>query len=212
MIATDGTLPATADAVIIGAGIVGAATAASLAAGGRRVCVIDRAGPLAGTTAAGEGNLLVSDKLPGPELALALRSLALWREFAASDDGGEPRGAGFEFEPKGGVVVARSVADLAALRDLAAQQRSAGVEVAGLDETSLGDYEPHLAAGLAGGAWYPQDCQVQPMSAAMAYLDLARRGGHLVLARAEATALEPASPGSAPVLVTGAGRISAPVV
>jgi D-hydroxyproline dehydrogenase subunit beta len=205
VIATDGGLPATADAVIIGAGMVGAATAASLAANRGRVCVIDRAGPLAGTTAACEGNLLVSDKLPGPELSLALRSLALWREFAA-----EQGGAGFEFEPKGGVVVAHSPAQLAALRDLAGRQRSAGVAVTALDEAGLRDLEPHLAAGLAGGAWYPQDCQVQPMSATMAYLAAAR--GHLVLARAEATGLEPAADGSAPALVTSAGRISAPVV
>jgi glycine/D-amino acid oxidase-like deaminating enzyme len=204
VIATDDGLPATADAVIIGAGIVGAATAASLAAGGRRVCVIDRAGPLGGTTAACEGNLLVSDKLPGPELTLALRSLALWREFAAE------HGADFEFEPKGGVVAAHSPGQLAAVADLAGRQRAAGVEVSALDEAGLRELEPQLADGLAGGAWYPQDCQVQPMNAAMAYLAAARRRGRLVLARAEATGLEPTA--GAPVLVTGAGRISAPVV
>src|ERR1700754_718575 len=76
-------LPPAADVVVIGAGMVGAATAAALAAAGRRVLVVDRSGPLGGTTAAGEGNILVSDKLPGPELTLALRSVALWREFAA---------------------------------------------------------------------------------------------------------------------------------
>jgi glycine/D-amino acid oxidase-like deaminating enzyme len=81
--AADAALPATADAVIIGAGMVGAATAAALAAAGRRVCVIDRSGPCGGTTGAGEGNILVSDHLPGPGLSLVLRSLTLWREFAA---------------------------------------------------------------------------------------------------------------------------------
>ena len=69
MSAADAALPGTADAVIIGAGIVGAATAAALAATGRRVCVIDRGGPFAGTTGAGEGNILVSDHLPGPGLS-----------------------------------------------------------------------------------------------------------------------------------------------
>ena len=75
-------MPPSADAVVIGAGLVGAATAAALAATGRRVVVVDRRGPLGGTTAAGEGNILVSDKLPGPELTLALRSVALWRSLA----------------------------------------------------------------------------------------------------------------------------------
>src|ERR1700759_2871840 len=94
-IGTD-TMPRTADVVVIGAGMEGSATAAALAGAGRRVLVVDRSGPLGGTTAAGEGNILVSDKLPGPELALALWSVALWREFAA--EAGGVSEAGFEFE------------------------------------------------------------------------------------------------------------------
>src|SRR6201995_5611592 len=83
-------MPRSADAVVIGAGMVGASTAAALAAAGRRVVVVDRSGPLGGTTAAGEGNILVSDKLPGPELELALRSVALWQKFTdeVSETGG----------------------------------------------------------------------------------------------------------------------------
>src|ERR1700722_11774254 len=108
--------------------MIGAATAAFLAATGRRVCLIDRSGPLGGTTAAGEGNILVSDHLPGPDLTLALRSVALWRGVAAG------HGADFEFERKGGVVAARDPDQLAALLGQAARQRAAGAEVTGLDE------------------------------------------------------------------------------
>ena len=205
MSAAHATLPATADAVIIGAGIVGAATAAALAATKRRVCVIDRGGPFAGTTGAGEGNILVSDHMPGPGLTLALRSVRLWREFAAE------HGAQFEFEAKGGLVVAHDAAQLAGLLHQAARQRAAGAEVTGLDQASLREAEPRLAPGLAGGAFYPQDCQVQPMRAAVAYLAQARRHGGLSVARAEATGLEPAG-SAAPRVVTDRGRIAAPVV
>jgi glycine/D-amino acid oxidase-like deaminating enzyme len=197
-------LPATADAVIIGAGIIGAATAAFLAATGRSVCVLDRSGPLGGTTAAGEGNILVSDHLPGPDLSLALRSVALWQEFAAG------HGAEFEFEHKGGVVVAHDPGQLAALLAQAAAQRAAGAEVSSLDEAGLREAEPRIAPGLAGGAFYPQDCQVQPMRAALAFLARAGRPGGLTVARAEATGLEPA--GTALRLVTDRGAIAAPVV
>jgi glycine/D-amino acid oxidase-like deaminating enzyme len=202
----DAALPATADAVIIGAGMLGAATSAFLAATGRRVCVLDRSGPLGGTSAAGEGNILVSDHLPGPGLSLALRSVRLWRQFAAE------HGAEFEFEAKGGVVVAHDPAQLAGLRDQAGRQRAAGVEVTGLDSRGLREAEPCIAPGLAGGAFYPQDCQVQPMRAAMAYLARARRHGGLTVTRAEAVRLEPAAGGAAPCLVTDRGRIAAPVV
>jgi len=191
--------------VVIGAGMVGAATAAALAASGRRVCVVDRTGPLGGTTAAGEGNILVSDKLPGPELTLALRSIALWREFAAE------HGPAAEFEPKGGIVVAHDEQQLAALRDLGSRQAAAGVTVQPLDAGALRQAEPRLSADLAGGALYPQDAQVQPMRAALAYLALARRRGAVVVAGADAIALE-TTPGLVSALVTSRGRIATAVV
>ena len=198
-------LPATADVVVIGAGLVGAATAAALAVSGRRVCVVDRAGPLSGTTAAGEGNILVSDKLPGPELDLALRSAALWQAFAAE------HGPALEYEAKGGVVVAHDVPQLAALRELAERQRAAGVAVEVLNAGTLRGAEPRLSRHLAGGAFYPQDAQVQPMRAALAYLALARRCGAQVVGGAEVIALE-TTPARVSAVVTSRGRVATPVV
>ena len=61
------------DAIVIGAGIIGATTALSLTNAGLRVLVLDRGSVASGTTSAGEGNILVSDKEPGAELNLALR-------------------------------------------------------------------------------------------------------------------------------------------
>jgi D-hydroxyproline dehydrogenase subunit beta len=197
-------LPASADAVVIGAGMVGAAAAAWLAATGRRVCVIDRTGPLGGTSASGEGNILLSDKLPGPELSLALRSTQLWLDLA------EQAAGDIEFERKGGVVVAASQPQLDALAGLAEDQRAAGVQATALDQAGLREAEPQLAPGLPGGAFYPQDCQVQPMRAAMACLSRAAATGRLTVTRAEATGL--LTRHGAPHLVTDRGRVAAPVV
>src|SRR5882757_5008702 len=108
------------DVVVIGAGMVGAACAYYLARSGLDVTVVDR-GPVAGgTTGAGEGNLLVSDKLPGPELDLMLTSLELWAELDV-DVGG------FEFEHKGGLIVAAT--DASRLDALVASHRAIGVHV-----------------------------------------------------------------------------------
>ena len=52
-----------------------------------------------------------------------------------------------------------------ALAGLAAHQRAAGVVVDDVDAAGLLELEPHLARDVAGGAWYPQDAQVQPMLA-----------------------------------------------
>jgi glycine/D-amino acid oxidase-like deaminating enzyme len=149
---------------VVGAGVVGAACAATFAAAGLSVCVIDRDGPAAGSSSSGEGNLLVSDKLPGPELDLALHSIARWRAFA------ERAPVPFEYEAKGGLVVARSAPSLTALGATVEAQRAAGVEASMVASDGLAAYEPMLAPDLPGGAFYPQDAQVQPMLAVRALL------------------------------------------
>ncbi len=147
-----------ADVVVVGAGVVGAACAYYAARAGLSVTVVDRGAVASGTTGAGEGNILVSDKEPGPELELSLLSNRLWRELA--DLGG------FEFEAKGGLVVAETPEILDALTALAGKQELHGVRHTPVAAGELHGYEPHLAHGLAGGAFYPQDAQVQPMLAA----------------------------------------------
>ncbi|MEO8750301.1 MAG: FAD-dependent oxidoreductase, partial [Allobranchiibius sp.] len=57
-------------AVVVGAGVIGAACARALAQAGIAVTVLERGAAASGTSAACEGNLLVSDKSPGPELEL----------------------------------------------------------------------------------------------------------------------------------------------
>ncbi|MGW6687114.1 NAD(P)/FAD-dependent oxidoreductase [Streptomyces sp. NPDC054961] len=151
---------ASPDVVIIGAGVVGAACAYYAARAGLAVAVVDR-GPVAGgTTGAGEGNLLVSDKEAGPELDLALLSASLWRDLARD----LPRE--IEYEAKGGLVVAADEATVKALRSFADGQRAAGVDAVEVGPDELRALEPHAAPDLAGGFLYPQDAQVQPAQAA----------------------------------------------
>jgi glycine/D-amino acid oxidase-like deaminating enzyme len=178
-------MSAAPDVVVVGAGVVGAACALAAARLGLRVTVVDR-GPVAGgTTGAGEGNLLVSDKAPGPELELALLSLRLW-----DDVDGHVRaatGRGFELEHKGGLVVASDGQVLAGLHEAAARQRTAGVLADDVAAGDLAAHEPHLAPGLAGGVRYPQDAQVQPMLAAALMLRAARDLGCAVRTGTEVT-------------------------
>ena len=168
-----------ADVLVIGAGVVGAACAYFAARAGLTVTVVDRGSVAGGSTGAGEGNLLVSDKEPGPELDLALLSARLWRDLAGVDaDSEADPGAGLaeriEYEPKGGLVVAGDADELTRLHGLAERQRMHGVQAEPVVADALAGYEPDLAAGLAGGVFYPQDAQVQPMLAAAHLLKAAR--------------------------------------
>ena len=161
------------DAIVIGAGIVGASCALSLTNAGLKVLVIDRGAVSSGTTGAGEGNILVSDKDPGPELTLALRSRDLWFEMQADV------GDFFELEAKGGDVVARG--DNSELLKLAEHQRAHGVDARVVDAAELRDLEPFLDSSFSSGVFYPQDAQCQPMLAAAHVIrTVVARGGAFV--------------------------------
>ena len=49
--------------------------------------------------------------------------------------------------------------------------------VEAVDAAGLAALEPNLTRDVAGGAWYPQDAQVQPMLATAALLRRAREAG-----------------------------------
>jgi glycine/D-amino acid oxidase-like deaminating enzyme len=74
----DGAAP---DAIVVGAGICGAAAAHFLAARGAAVLVLEAGEVAGGSTGRGEGNVLLCDKPPGPERELARRGRALWERL-----------------------------------------------------------------------------------------------------------------------------------
>ena len=163
------------DAIVIGAGVVGACCALALTNAGLKVLIIDRGPVASGTTGAGEGNILVSDKEPSAELTLAIRSRDLWFEID-TDIGG-----GFELEAKGGVVVSRSAKGISELKRLSALQKVNGVEVIELDGAGLRKIEPHLSESVDYGVLYPGDAQCQPMLAAAQIIRaVKKRGGSFI--------------------------------
>ncbi|NUQ87731.1 MAG: FAD-binding oxidoreductase, partial [Glycomyces artemisiae] len=179
-----------ADVVVIGAGIVGAACARALARTGLSVAVVDRGAPASATSARGEGNLLVSDKAPGPELDLAMLAAGHWPHLAASL--ADQLGPGFpdiEYDRKGGVVVATTEEGAEPLRAFANGQAAAGVEVAHLTPGEALSLEPHLNPAITAAVHYPQDAQLQPVVATEALLASARRAGVRVLAHQEVIGL-----------------------
>jgi glycine/D-amino acid oxidase-like deaminating enzyme len=161
------------DAIIVGAGIVGAACAAALAGDGLRVLVLDAGAPALGTTAAGMGHLVVMDDSP-EQLALTEYSTALW---AAQS---EAMRAASELEWCGTVWVAEDDAQLAAVHAKQRRYAEQGMTTYVLDERMLAEAEPNLRRGLPGGLLVPGDGVIYPPSAALALLALARERGAII--------------------------------
>ncbi|SFR84691.1 Glycine/D-amino acid oxidase [Agromyces sp. CF514] len=193
-----------ADVVIVGAGIVGAACARALSIAGVRVTVLERGAAASGTSAMGEGNLLVSDKGPGAELDLAVYAASLWPNLVA--ELADELGSAFpslEYERKGGLVVATTDAGAAPLLAFAASQRAAGVDARAV---SVGDalaLEPWLNPAITAGVHYPDDAQVQPVIATEALLASARRHGAVVRTGVAVTGATRDATGGAQDRITG---------
>lgn len=150
----------TYDVAIVGAGIVGAACAASLSAAGLNVAVFDAVGAVAGATAAGMGHIVVMDDSPA-QFALTNYSRTLWNDFAAELP------ATSEYEFCGTIWVAADDNEMAEARRKRDFYASHGIKTEILDSDSLLSAEPNLRPDLAGGLLVEDDSVVyQPCATA----------------------------------------------
>src|SRR4051794_20189655 len=146
---------------VVGAGIVGAATARALARRGAEVELLDAGEVSGGTTGLGEGNVLCSDKDGGPELELAVLGRAAYDEIEAA------YGERARIRRKGVLVVHRTEAGLAAEPARIERLRAAGVECELLEPGQVRALEPALGE-LLGATWVPGDLQCDPRAIARA--------------------------------------------
>ncbi len=175
----------TADVLIIGAGIIGAACALYLARAGAVVTVVERDFPASGTSRACDGLILFSDKLSPAELALAQASSMLWAELA--QPGALP--LDFEYRRAGTLVLYESEAGLDAGRRKVAELAAVGVRAEIVSGAALRELEPALAPDLAGAAHYGDEAQVDARLATLAMLAEARRLGARFVAGAQVIGL-----------------------
>lgn len=143
------------DVTVIGAGLVGAATALRLAETGLSVTLVDADFAGGGSTGAAMGHIVAMDDSPA-QLALCADSRRRWEALAASLP------ADAECDQCGTLWLAADAAELEAARGRIAGYAAAGVRAELLDRTMLAKAEPHLAPGLAGALLVPEDSVVYP--------------------------------------------------
>ena len=134
--------PRSADVIVIGAGIVGAACARELAKRGQRVLVLDAG--LRAATAAGMGHLIVLDDNPA-ELALSQYSVQRWRDWARE----MPEDCAYR--QNGTLWLAANAEEMALAEAKYQVLREHGLDCELLGAQALAECEPELRAGLHGG-------------------------------------------------------------
>lgn len=136
------------DAIVIGAGIIGAACAHALARAGRRVRVIDSG--TGGATHAGMGHLVVMDDNPA-EMALSQYSVAAWAALAPH----LPDHCAYQ--RCGTLWLAADAQEMAAAEDKRVRLAQQGLACELLTAQQLAQAEPALRSGLAGALLVPGD-------------------------------------------------------
>lgn len=139
------------DAVIVGGGVIGLASAWRAADRGVAVTVVDP-DPGRGASWAAAGLLApVSEIVYGEErlLELTLASARAYPEFVADLE--EATGREVGYRPGGTLCVARDADDLAVLEDLRDYQERLGLEVQRLRSRACREREPLLAPSVRGG-------------------------------------------------------------
>ncbi|EPC6045100.1 D-amino-acid oxidase [Serratia sp. OLHL2] len=184
------------DAIVVGAGIIGAACAWRLAREGYRVSVVDDC--RAGATAAGMGHLVCMDDNPA-ELALSAYSLRLWREVT----GRMPQACAWR--GCGTLWLAEQANEMAIAEQKRARLAEQGVAAELLTAEQVAAMEPMLRQGLAGGLRVPGDGILYAPHAARWLL--ADAGMAIDVVQGEAIALDEAA-----VRLADGRELAAPVV
>lgn len=203
-----------ADVVVIGGGVVGAATALFLARGGADVVVLERgfinARASGGNAGSLHAQLLSFDHGAKAEgggspaartLPLQRDSIALWQQLER-ETGGD-----FEIKVTGGLMVAETERDLRFLEEKCRVERAFGIDCSVIDALALRSMEPALDARFVGAAYCPQEGKINPLVATQGLVDAAKAAGARFFTETDVIAVERTASGF--IVSTARGAIRA---
>ena len=162
------------DAVIVGGGIVGAATALACAQAGMRVALMERDVIGGGATAAGMGHIVVMDDSEA-QFVLTRYSQLLWSELARKLP------ANVEYETPGTLWLAADDEEMAEAERKLKYYRERNVPGRLLTADELAEMEPNIGTGLVGALLVPEDAVIYPPTAALHLIELAKELGVALL-------------------------------
>ncbi|XWN33666.1 MAG: FAD-binding oxidoreductase [Devosia sp.] len=202
------------DVLVVGGGLTGCLTALMLADEGVDTILIE-AGVLNGR-ASGANAGSIHLQIPYPEfvslgegwahqfaevLPMMRASVSLWREVA------ERLGVDIELKSTGGLLVARTKAQMERVRAKAAIERAAGIPITILGREELRALAPYVSDTMIGGALCPEEGKANPLIAGPAIAAAIRTQGMGVMEGCTLTGLE--SVGSGWRAETTSGAITA---
>jgi glycine/D-amino acid oxidase-like deaminating enzyme len=197
---SDEALPARADVVIIGGGIIGASTAFFLAEKGVSVALCEK-GQIAGEQSSRNWGWCRKMGRDPRELPLIIESLRLWQDM------NERVEAETGFRQPGIMYLAETPAELGALEAWLDHGRQYQLDTRLLTRAEAFELMPGLTGNWVGGLFTASDGKAEPQRAAPAIAEAARRKGAAIVTQCAVRGIETAG-GRLAAVVTEKGRIA----
>jgi len=191
------------DVVVIGGGIVGCSCAYYLAQAGLKVHLFERDALGSGASKAGMCHLVTWEE-PKIHLDLARESISLYGQLA-----GELK-EDIQFRQTGSLSIVESPQSMPAISEMVQRLHGWGVAAQMISTQEAIQFEPAISPAIAGGVFYADDAQVNPLYATVGLSMAAREMGATIDPYTEVTAIE-LNPGKSSIrsLQTSRGRIQA---
>ncbi|MFO0995251.1 MAG: FAD-dependent oxidoreductase [Alphaproteobacteria bacterium] len=170
------------DVLIVGGGIVGAATAYFLSQRRRRVTLIDAKYPGFGASGRNGGYIWLHYRAPGPQLQLALASRAIYDSFVKELDD-------FEFRPSGGMTYFFDE-HKQLFKEIVEERQAAGLPMQLLSREEARQMAPILPDTIAGSTFNPLDAYMNTAKLVQALVLAAERNGAKVVSGLKVTGLD----------------------
>ena len=197
-------IPASADVVIIGGGIIGVSTAWFLAKQGIKVVVCEK-GHVAGEQSSRNWGWIRNQGRDEREIPMMKESLKIWQTL--SDDIGEDVG----YEQTGCIYAARTDAQLAGYLGWLPTAKKYGLDTRAVSSEELAQHIRGSSITWKGGIITPSDGRAEPHKATPAIARAAIREGATILESCAVRGLETEA-GHVSAVVTEHGTIKAPKV
>lgn len=190
------------DVLVIGGGIVGAATAYQLARRGVGVTLLESDRLASGATGRNLGYIWLHTRKIGPELDLVMATRT------GLDAAPEELEADFGLRTRGGLIYLTSEAQAVVMREFVERRTADGVPMQLLDGHEARDLAPLLPETVLGASFCPLDAQIDSRRFVRAFAAAAQRAGATVVEGVSSRTLE-TQDGRITRVLTDIGPISA---
>lgn len=192
---------ARADVVVVGGGIIGAATAYYLARRGARVVVVEK-GAVGGEQSGRAWGFVRRQGRPPAAMALMVTASRMWGELAAE------LATDIEFVRDGNLAIAETPDDVARLEEGYRDAQMAGLGSRLLTSAEVHDLIPQMQGRWKAGLYSEEDGHAEPLAVTTAFIRAARKLGVQVWEHCTALGIETQS-GRVCAVDTDRGRVDA---